>query len=78
MAFVAKWVLLVPVQFMKRVRTFHLPVFLGNPKYSIPGLHLFQLPGVWKNRVAAGKSRKNLENALIQAPNFGLSIRTTY
>ena len=57
--FVAKWVLLVLVKFMKRVRNFHLPVFLGNPKYSIPGVHKFQLPGVWKNRVAAGKGRKN-------------------
>ena len=78
MAFVAKWVLLVPVKFMKRVRTFHLPVFIGKPNYSIPDLHKFQLPGVWKNRVAAGKGRKTLNNALIQAPKFGLSIRSSF
>ena len=54
------------------------PVFLGTPKYSIPGLHKFQLPRVWKNRVAAGRVETTLENALIQAPKFGLSIRTTF
>ena len=70
MAFAAIWVLLVPVKFMKRVRTFHLPVFPGNPKYSVPGSPKFQLPGIWKNRVAARKGRKNLNDALIQAPKL--------
>ena len=75
MVFVAKWVLLVPVKFINWGRTFRLLDFLRNPYYSLPDLHKVQLPGVWKNMDEAGKSRKTLENGLIQAPKFWLSIR---
>ena len=58
LAFVAKWVLLVPMKFMKRVRTFHLSVFLRNLKDYFPGLHKFQLHGVWENWVGAGRMKR--------------------
>ena len=44
---------LVPLKFMKRIRTFRFPVFLGNPQVSLPGLHKFQVPGVWDSWVGA-------------------------
>ena len=78
LTFDAKWVLLVPLTCMKRIRSVPLPVFLGirNNQFSVFTKSNFLEFG--KAGLRRGRVGKTLESALIQAPNLGLPIRSCF